>query len=404
MKRAFRIVIGILVLSPLAARGDDWPMFGGRPDRNRVSSERGLPAVPDATKLRWSAEIGSQTYGNPTVSGGRVYIGTNNSAPRDPAVKGDRGVLMCFSAEDGKFLWQKAHEKLPGKEADDWPETGLSSTACVAEDRVYYVSNRAELVCVAAQDGKTLWILDMKKDLGVSPLHASVSSPLVVGDLVFVGTGNSIDHKTHKVTNPKAPSFIAVDRKTGKPVWQDNSPGDHIVGGAWGSPAYSVVDGRAQIVFPGGDGWLYSFDPPTGKPLWKFNCKSHEKPLAAGEDPTPIQLPATPVFAGHRVIIPVGVDVDTNDKGCLWAIDARKSGDITKDGALWRIEGDAFGLSIAGPTVQDGLAYAVEMAGYLDCIEVETGKTVWRHDLLATLWGGPLVADGKTLWILDMKK
>jgi len=289
----------------------------------------------------------------------------------------------------------EAHEKLPGKEADDWPETGLSSTACVAEDRVYYVSNRAELVCVAAQDGKTLWILDMKKDLGVSPLHASVSSPLVVGDLVFVGTGNSIDHKTHKVTNPKAPSFIAVDRKTGKPVWQDNSPGDHIVGGAWGSPAYSVVDGRAQIVFPGGDGWLYSFDPPTGKPLWKFNCKSHEKPLAAGEDPTPIQLPATPVFAGHRVIIPVGVDVDTNDKGCLWAIDARKSGDITKDGALWRIEGDAFGLSIAGPTVQDGLAYAVEMAGYLDCIEVETGKTVWRHDLLATLWGGPLVADGK---------
>jgi outer membrane protein assembly factor BamB len=395
MTRAFHIAIAILLLAPFAVQADDWPMFGGRPDRNRVAGDKGLPVVPDAATVKWSADIGSQTYGNPTISNGRVYIGTNNAVPRDPAVKGDRGVLMCFSAADGKFLWQTAHEKLPGKEADDWPETGLSSSACVADDLVYYVSNRAELVCVSAKDGKREWLLDMKKDFGVNPLHASVSSPLVAGDLVFVCTGNSVDHKTHEVKNPGAPSFLAADRKTGKVVWKDASPGKNIVGGAWGSPAYGVVDGRAQIVFPGADGWLYSFDPPSGKMLWKFNCKSYEKPPAPGDEPTHFQLPATPVIAGHAVLIPVGVDVDTNDKGCFWAIDARKSGDITKDGALWRIDGDKFGLSIAGPTVADGLVYAIEMAGFLNCIELETGKLVWRHDLLCSLWGGPLVADGK---------
>lgn len=352
------------------------------------------------SNVKWAVEIGTETYGNPTVSGGRVFIGTNNAKPRDPAVKGDRGVMMCFSAEDGKFLWQATHEKLPGKEAEDWPNTGLSSTAAVAGDLVFYVSNRAEVVCRAVQDGKLIWSLDMKKELGVQPFQASTCSPLVVGDLVFVGTGNSLDDKTHKVKNPRAPSFLALDRATGKVVWKDNSPGNKVIWGHWGSPAYSVVDGRAQVLFPSGDGWLYSFDPPTGKLLWKFNCKSFEKPPAEGEEPTKIQLPATPVFAGHRVIVPVGADVDTNDKGCLWAIDARKSGDVTSSAELWRVQGDAFGLSLSSVAVQDGLVYAAEKLGFLNCIELETGKVLWRHDLLSDLWGTPLVAEGR-LYVKD---
>ncbi|HLY08004.1 MAG TPA: PQQ-binding-like beta-propeller repeat protein [Planctomycetota bacterium] len=395
MNRAFRSLIALLVLTPVSLRADDWPMFGGHPDRNRVAHEKGLPTTFGPENARWVADIGDQTYGHPTVSGGRVFIGTNNSKPRDPSVTGDRGVLMCFSAEDGKFLWQAVHEKLPGKTAEDWEYTGLPSTACVEGDLVYYVSNRAELVCRAAGDGKLVWLLDMKKDLHVQPFQASASSPLVVGDLVFATTGNSLDEKTNKVKNPDAPSFIAVDRKTGKVAWKDNSPGARVVWGQWGSPAYSVVDGRPQIVFPGGDGWLYSFDPSSGKLLWKFNCKSYEKPPAEGESPSKIQLPATPVFAGPRVLIPVGIDVDSNDKGCLWAIDARKSGDVTSSAELWRLPGESFGLSFSSVTVQDGLVYAVEQAGYLDCIELESGKIVWKHDFLASLHGPVLLADGK---------
>jgi hypothetical protein len=104
VNRAFGSLLALAVLSPLSLNADDWPMYGGRLDRNRVANEKGLPAKMDASNIRWSADIGSQTYGNPTISGGRVFIGTNNAKPRDPAVKGDRGVLMCFSAQDGKFL------------------------------------------------------------------------------------------------------------------------------------------------------------------------------------------------------------------------------------------------------------------------------------------------------------
>ncbi|HEV3027256.1 MAG TPA: pyrrolo-quinoline quinone, partial [Planctomycetota bacterium] len=103
MRRAFSSLMVLLALSPLSLNADDWPMFGGRPDRNRITSEKGLPAAFGPENARWIADIGDQTYGNPTISGGRVFIGTNNSKPRDPSVTGDRGVMMCFSEKDGSF-------------------------------------------------------------------------------------------------------------------------------------------------------------------------------------------------------------------------------------------------------------------------------------------------------------
>jgi outer membrane protein assembly factor BamB len=395
VKRVLLPSIGILVLGLTTLRADDWPMFGGRPDRNPVSADKGLPGIFGKENVRWVVALGDQTNGTPSVGGGRVFIGTNNGAPRDTKIAGDRGVLMCFSAADGKFLWQTVHEKLPGKEAEDWPSAGIASTPCVAGEQVTYVSNRGELVCCSVQDGKILWLLDMKKDLGAQPYEASASSPLVVGDLVFVNTGNSPDGKTHKVKNPAAPSFLAVNRQTGKVVWQDSSPGDKIVHGQWGSAAYGVVEGQPQVAFSGGDGWVYSFEPATGKLIWKFNCKAHEKAAAPGAEPTEVNLPATPVFSGHRVLIAVGVDVDTTGEGCLRAIDARQKGDVTKSAELWRFEGKEFGLTISNVAVHEGLVYAVELDGRVDCIDLETGKRLWRHDLLAQSWSTPLVVDGK---------
>jgi outer membrane protein assembly factor BamB len=393
-------VIALLLLAAaLPASADDWPMLGGRPDRNLVSSEKKLPVEFEAEKrqknLKWSVDLGDMVYSTPVVSGGRIFVGTNNGKPRDPAIKGDQGILMCFSESDGKFLWQAAHDKLPNPDWFDFPSIGVCSTPCVVGEHLFYVSNRAELVCRTVRDGKVVWLLDMIKELNITPHQGSASSPLVIGDLIFVVTGQGRHLKKDVVVDPKAPSFIAVDRKTGKVVWQDNSPGSNIITGQWGSPSHAVVDGRAQVVFPGGDGWVYSFDPPSGKLLWKFNCKAHEKIDAEGKPETPNQLLAAPVFAGHRIVIATGIDTDTNGPGCIRAIDARKSGDATKTAELWRLDNDNFGASISTVAVQDGLVYAVEFAGFLSCIELETGKSLWKHDALSTIWGSPLVADGK---------
>lgn len=399
-------------VAPTLAPGD-WPMWGGRADRNMVSSAKRLPTKwqeEDDPQLKWTAALGTMTYGNPVVAGGRVFIGTNNGQPRDASVDGDRGVLMCFAEKDGAFLWQAVHDKLETGNAEDWAEIGICSTPCVVGDRVYYVNNRAELVCCDAagftdgendgpfadeersgeRDADFVWFVDLRK-LGVTPFQASASSPLVVGDLVFVVTGHGVDETSHKVTNPDAPSFLAVNRNTGAIVWKDASPGAKILEGQWGSPAHAVVDGVAQVVFPGGDGWLYAFEPTTGKPLWRFDCKAHEP----DDKKTRNQIVATPVFAGTRVLVAIGPNPEGGGgPGCLCAIDATKRGDITESGEAWRLTKD-FGASISTVAVHDGLVFAAELDGFIGCVELATGKRVWRHDMLATVWGSPLVADGK---------
>src|SRR5262245_10133961 len=72
----------------------DWPMYGGDNSRNLVNIHvKGLPGkweVGDKTNIKWSADLGSKSYGGPVVAGGKVYVGTNNQKPRDPKLR-DKG-------------------------------------------------------------------------------------------------------------------------------------------------------------------------------------------------------------------------------------------------------------------------------------------------------------------------
>src|ERR1700674_4081013 len=59
----------------------EWPMWGGAPDRNMVSNMKGLPVqwdIKTKKNVKWMAQLGSQSYGNPVVGGGMVFVGTNN--------------------------------------------------------------------------------------------------------------------------------------------------------------------------------------------------------------------------------------------------------------------------------------------------------------------------------------
>src|SRR5258708_5480790 len=181
-------------------------MYGGTPARNMVADETHLPSRWDpATGLnvKWVANLGSQSYGGPVVAGGQVYVGTNNQQPRDPKVAGDRGIIMAFRAADGRFLWQAVHDKLSQGKVNDWPLQGICSTPAIEGDRLYYVSNRAELVCAgtegssgAKHDGASgagsaasaaadfVWKLDMIGQLGVYPHNQAARTPLVFDALV----------------------------------------------------------------------------------------------------------------------------------------------------------------------------------------------------------------------------
>jgi outer membrane protein assembly factor BamB len=272
-----RSVPALHILRQKPSRGAErsWPMFGGSPARNMVNaSDQDIPddwCVEEGKRknVKWIAELGYRTIGSPVVAGGKVFVVTNNARPRDPKVQGHKAVLMAFRERDGEFLWQIAHD-VPAH----WPRGfsgGLSSTPAVAEGNLYYDTSAGEVVCADADHGKILWRYDMVKKLGVhmyrdwcsQRLAPPWSSPLVVGDHVFAATGNGVDNDGNLVS-PKAPSLIALDKRTGKLVWQSNLPSENTIEGQWCSPAFADHGVRPQVIFAGGDGVIYSFGPETG--------------------------------------------------------------------------------------------------------------------------------------------
>jgi outer membrane protein assembly factor BamB len=410
---ALTIVSSSLVLIAGDPGGSDWPMWGGTPDRNMVSSMKGLPTTWDVkTKknIKWVAELGSQAYGNPVVSGGYVLLGTNNEAAKDANIKGDKGVLMAFRESNGEFMWQAVHDKLASGRANDWPYQGICSSPLVENGVLYYVSNRGELMAVdldgfrdKTNDGLVkdekltrdtdvdiIWRYDMMEELGVQQHNMANSSPVSFENLIYVSTSNGQDESHVNIPSPKAPAIIAVDKATGKLVWEDNPVGEKILHGQWSSPSVGKVGDTMQVVIGQGDGWVRGYEAKSGKRLWEFdlNPKDSVWPKTRNE------VISTPVIYENVVYIANGQDPEHGEGvGHLYAIDPTKRGDITKTGLIWHY-GD-IRRSISTGAVYNGMLFYSDFSGFLHALDVKTGKPFWKHDMFAAIWGSPMVIDGK---------
>ncbi len=448
----------------------DLVMFGGTPGRNMVNLiDKNIPAkldLKDEKALLWKAELGSLSYGGPTIAGGKVFVGTNNSKPRNPRdtrknADGDvevldKGILMCFDEATGNFLWQAVHDKLPGGQVRDWPDIGVCSAPLVEGNRVYYVSNRCTLVCLDINgmadgnqgitteqykdktDADVIWEYNMIGELKVFPHNSSVACPMVIGDLIYVVTANGVDENHKNIPQPQAPSFIAVNKTTGKLAWQSNLPGNNIMHGQWSNPAFSDAGGVKQVIFPGGDGWLYSFTADKGELVWKLDANPKDTIYDLGGAGFKSDFIGTPVIQDGMLYLGTGQDPEHfTGIAHFYCIDIKKavenakknkSLDVSpeladkmepdKDGkpkqtgkpnpdsaVVWHYGGVdkrkfvprdfQFGRTMSTACVVDGIVYISEIAGYIHCLDAKTGKKLWQYDLKGEIWGSPFYVDGK---------
>jgi outer membrane protein assembly factor BamB len=435
-----------LLLTPPSLWADDWPQFGRDRTRNAVSPEKsellrwqleecgnGRLTRP-AWNILWQADLGFSCFASPVVSDGLVWVGTNNAKPRDAKLKDDAAVLMCFRARDGKFLWQYVSPRLSQDWNLDWPHMPINCSPLVEGDRLYFVTNRCETVCLDISplrrgngEPRTVWKLDMHKDLGVVPaIH-----PMAIGfscsigasyrDRIYVTTGNGREWDGENLPAPDAPSLLCLEKNTGKVLWKDNSPGKDILGVQWSSPLLIEGRDRTQVVVAQGDGWVRSFDAMTGKLIWKFdtNPKAAEwKKAARGRRNT---LMATPVLYEGRIYIGNCEGPDGNlGPSRLYCIDPARKGDVSPkldDGEgkskpnpnsaeVWHF-GDlvtpkpkkgmryTFNGTMSTVAIHDGLMIAPEHYGLIHCLDARTGRKYWTYDTLSTIFGSPLIADGK---------
>ena len=467
-----RVFVAVFIVScAVCAEGADWTQWGGTNNRNMVSQEKGLAESFVPTKgvsaeqakggvnVKWTARLGAFSYGNPTVSGGKVFVGTDaqtlSADPRFKFTKG--GLLKCLDEETGALLWQMpvpVRKKLPAGALFTHQHLGICSSPIVDGDRLYIVTSAAEIMCLDVngqsdgndgpftdegqymvgagkaavelneKDGDVIWVFDPVEELGVCPHDAASCSALIIGDMLYVGTSNGVDKPHEKMIAPLAPSLIVLDKNTGRVVGIDGAKiGTRMYHCQWASPSSGEVGGKTLVFFGGGDGVCYAFEAlkessekiVSLKKVWSYDCNPDEYKYENGKEIPyyrgdkrksystndndgkyvgPSQIIATPVFCEGRIYVAIGQDpAHGRGRGMLHCIDASKTGDITKSGAVWTYDG--LDRSMATVAVADGLVYANDIAGRLHCLDADTGECYWVHETKMETWPGPLVAEGR---------
>jgi len=408
-----------------------------------ISAETGLadrfdPATGE--NIKWVAPLGTQTYATPIVAHGRVFIGTNNERPRDPQHKGDRGVLLCLSESDGSLLWQLLATKLSDEIYKDWPKAGMVSPPTVEGDRVYMVTNRAEIVCLDLYgqangndgpfrdearhmappgtepvklkdtDADILWRYDIPEQMGLFPHDSAHCSIMIHGRFLYVNTNSGLKGTHAELRMPEATSLIVLEKTTGRLLAREDSGiGPGIFHSTWSSPGMAQVNGKELVFFAGGNGICYAFEPmreipPAGtvatlKEVWRFDCdptapKENIHEYIRNRKVSPSNIKSTPVFYKNRIYVTVGGDIWWGkEQAWLKCIDATGAGDITAQGELWSYPVELHCCST--PSIWDGLAFVADCGGNIHCVDAETGKPYWTHECAGEIWASTLVADGK---------
>ncbi|MBI1313909.1 PQQ-binding-like beta-propeller repeat protein [bacterium] len=470
-------------LTTLKVGGKDWPQWGGWSGKNNTPEGQNIPIewdVDAGTNIKWTAKLGSQSYGNPVIANGKIYVGTNNGAghlKRYPS-NVDLGCLLCFDEKTGKFLWQHSSPKLPTGRVHDWPLQGICCSPIVDGERLWFVTSRGEVRCLDTEgfnDGENdgsytaepnenkdeadvLWVFDMMAKLGVSQHNMCSCSVTLLGETLLVNTSNGLDESHINLPAPNAPSFIALDRNTGELLWTDKSPGKNILHGQWSSPTVGVFDGQTQVIFAGGDGWVYSFDPAgdgngNSKLLWKLDGNPKDSKWILGGRGTRNNIIATPVIYDGLVYVSVGQDPEHGEgPGHVWCIDPTKRGDVSstlaKDAGgkvletrrlqavdleagekieanpnsavIWHYASvdsnkngkiefeETMHRTIGTAAIKNDLLFISDFSGLFHCLDAkkidesttnEDGThppvVYWKYDMFAAAWGSPLIVDGK---------
>jgi outer membrane protein assembly factor BamB len=442
------LAFGAIAAVGTLAVADDWPNWGRTAERNFSCVEEGLPDAfvagrfvgatdeidsTTTSNVRWIAKLGSQSYGNPTVADGRVYVGTNNDVPRDERFKGDRSCVYCFDEASGEFIWELNAPKLGTGKVSDWEYLGICSSPAIEGDRIYLLTNRCEVTCLDVQgmangnqgfqdeglymawpakepievketDADILWTLNMIDECDVFPHNITSSSIAVVGDQLWISTSNGVDYGHVETPSPFAPSLILVDKNTGELLGEEQSGlSQNIFHCNWSSPAYLKSGDLDMCIFGGPAGWIHAFSPTPVEDedgymvlerLWRVDANPPQYRVKDGKELKyatrggPSEVLGTPMVHDGLVYAVIGQDPEHGEGvGNMVCIDPAK-GEI-----IWSYA--EINRSLSSMALVDGLLYAADYSGFVYCMDAKKGELVWRHDTLGHIWGSPLVADGK---------
>jgi outer membrane protein assembly factor BamB len=361
MKRLF--VPAALLLLAQSTSADNWPAWRG-PDGNGHCKEKNLPVNwSDTENVRWKVALPSGGMSTPVIWGDRIFLTQATNG-------GQKRAVMCFDRKAGKLLWQQVVD-YQEKEAElyvkeDHPYCRASP---VTDGERVIVSHGSAGVFGYDLQGKELWHRELGKFVHD---YGNASSPVLYGDLVILNCG------------PGETTFlVALDKKSGKQVWRADGPSqtDRYTC-SFVTPVIATIKDRDELIMS----WprvVKAYDPRTGKPLW--SCEG-----------------LGTMIQNHSPLVTADVIVAMSSYGS-WrdmAIKTGGNGDVTETHRLWYQNSPP--RTGAGVVVGDCIyATGSTNSPFVECMELKTGKIVWKERLGVGFWSSMVHADGR-LYVTDL--
>jgi outer membrane protein assembly factor BamB len=363
------LAAAILTSASLAGIAADWPGFRG-PNGNGVTEEASFPTKWSAEEnVKWRIDMPIRGNESPIVSNGHVFA---TSAAAD----GTARRLHCFDRKDGKQLWVK---EVPFAEKEKTHQTNPFGAATPAADgeNVVVWHGTAGLYCYDFK-GTELW----KADLGpVGHVWGYGSSPVIHDGLVFLNYG------------PGEQQFlVAVKLEDGDVAWKVDEPGGNNaragkMSGSWSTPVI-VGSGESTRLVCSMPTRAVALNPKTGDLIWE--CSG-----LTGKNGSLVYT--SPVIAGEIGIFMGGYT------GPAMGVKLGGTGDVTETHRLWHATDKNPQRISSGIVVGDHLFMANAGPGTIQCIEIATGKEVWKaRGPGANHWGQMAFANGN-LYVTNQK-
>lgn len=361
-----------VMLTPLVQASDNWPQFRG-PDGTGHSDARDLPTEWSESKnVVWKTAIHDRGWSSPVIYGKQIWLTT---ASKD----GRQLYALCIDRDTGKIIRDMKLFDVAEPQFAHAFNTYASPTPVIEQGRVYITFGSPG---TAAIDTKTFKVIWQRRDFECNHFRGAGSSPIIFRNLLLMHFDGS-DHQF----------VVALDKNTGKTVWQTNRSidfqdldknGKPAAEGdlrkAFSTPHVVQLNGRWEMISLGAKA-AYSYDPLTGKELWRVEERGQHS------------ASTRPVLGHGMIFYPTGFS-----NGQLYAVRTGGNGLITDTHVAWRLKRGASNK----PSILliGDLIYMIGDTGIATCVEAKTGDIVWQQRIGGEYSASPVYADGK-IWMFS---
>jgi outer membrane protein assembly factor BamB len=343
---------------------DNWPEFRG-PRRDGHTDAKRLPLTWSETNhITWKQPIHDLGWSSPVVWEKQIWVTTATE-------NGKQQFAVCVNADTGKIVHDVKVFDTENPEHVASVNSYASPTSVIEPGRVYVHYGTYGTACLDTQSGKVLWT---RRDLNCDHHEGPGASPILHGNLlIFNVDGRDVQY------------VVALDKSTGKTAWKTDRSVDFSqissnMRKAFSTPIILEAGGQTQLFSPGAKAMM-SYDPLTGKELWKARYQ--------GWSITP-----RPLFANGLLYV-----ITDYERPELWAVRPEGKGDVTDTHVTWKVTKDM--PSTVSLILVEDLLYAVNAQGYGLCLEAKTGTVVWRERLPGRHSASPIYGDGRLYFFND---